>query len=118
MFQGLRTATFWGLLTALPATLSAQTPAAGAQTTPMGSGGSPHAAQVDDHQRPITAGGFVKSGPLVFADASEKAGLTHWTHKMGTPAKGYIIETKGSGVGLIDFDNDGWLDIYVGTGLD
>ncbi len=24
------------------------------------------------------------------------------------------IETNGSGVGLIDYDKDGWLDIYVG----
>ena len=35
---------------------------------------------------------------------------------MGTPAKTYIVETKGSGVGLIDYDNDGWLDIYVVNG--
>ena len=35
---------------------------------------------------------------------------------MGTPEKNYIIETKGSGVGLIDYDNDGWLDIYVVNG--
>ena len=56
--------------------------------------------------RVITAGGFVKSGPVVFEDISEKAGLANWTHKMGTPAKSYIIETKGSGVGLIDYDNE------------
>ena len=72
--------------------------------------------QLDAQQRPITAGGFVKSGPVVFEDVSEKAGLTKWTHKMGTPAKKYIVETKGSGVGLIDYDNDGWLDIYVVNG--
>jgi len=84
---------------------------------PMGSAAeSPHAAQLDAQHRPITAGGFVKSGPIVFEDTSEKAGLTKWTHKMGTPAKTYIIETKGGGVGLIDYDNDGWLDIYVVTG--
>ena len=77
---------------------------------------SPHAAQLDAQHRPITAGGFVKSGPIVFEDISAKAGLTIWTHKMGTPAKQYIIETKGGGVGLIDYDNDGWLDIYVVTG--
>jgi hypothetical protein len=35
---------------------------------------------------------------------------------MGTPEKSYIVETKGSGVGLIDYDNDGWLDIYVVNG--
>ena len=77
---------------------------------------SPHAMQLDAEHRPITEGGFVKTGPIVFQDVSEKAGLTHWTHKMGTPAKKYIVETKGSGVGLIDYDNDGWLDIYVVNG--
>jgi hypothetical protein len=75
-----------------------------------------HPPVLDAQHRPITAGGFVKTGPIVFEDISEKAGLTHWTHKMGTPAKSYIIETKGSGVGLIDYDNDGWLDIYVVNG--
>jgi hypothetical protein len=35
---------------------------------------------------------------------------------MGTPEKTYLVETKGSGIGLIDYDNDGWLDIYVVNG--
>ena len=73
-------------------------------------------AQYDAQKRPITAGGFVKSGPVLFIDESEKAGLTKWTHKMGTPEKNYIVETNGSGIGLIDYDNDGWLDIYVVNG--
>src|SRR6266567_8316047 len=77
---------------------------------------SPHPVQLDAQHRPITAGGFVKSGPVVFEDASEKSGLAKWTHKMGTPVKDYIVETKGSGVGLIDYDNDGWLDIYLVNG--
>jgi hypothetical protein len=77
---------------------------------------SPHQIQLDDQHRVITAGGFVKTGPVIFEDVSEKAGLTKWTYKMGTPAKDYIIETKGSGVGLIDYDNDGWLDIYIVNG--
>jgi hypothetical protein len=79
-------------------------------------GESPHVAQYDAQHRPITAGGFVKTGPIVFEDASEKAGLTKWTHRMGTSEKTYILETKGSGVGLIDYDNDGWLDLYVVNG--
>ncbi len=53
---------------------------------------------------------------MVFQDISEKAGLTTWTHHMGNPAKDYIIETKGSGVCLFDYDNDGWLDIYLVNG--
>ena len=79
-------------------------------------GGSSHPVQLDSHQRPITAGGFVATGPVIFEDISEKAGVTHWTHKMGEPDKRYILETNGSGVGLIDYDNDGWLDIYLVNG--
>ena len=89
----------------------AQAPSTGGVNT-----GPPHAAQFDPQHRPITAGGFVKTGPVIFEDISEKAGLTKWTHKMGTPQKKYIIETNGSGVGLIDYNNDGWLDIYVVNG--
>jgi len=70
----------------------------------------------DDQKRPITAGGFVDKGQVVFADASKSSGLASWRHVMGTPQKKYILETDGSGVGLIDYDNDGWLDIYLVNG--
>jgi hypothetical protein len=71
---------------------------------------------LDSEKRPITAGGFVKSGPVIFQDISQKAGLTAWQHKMGTPQKPYILETIGSGVALLDYDHDGWLDIYMVNG--
>jgi enediyne biosynthesis protein E4 len=71
---------------------------------------------LDSEKRPITAGGFVKDGPVIFKDIAEKAGLTTWHHTMGTPAKNYILETTGSGVALLDYDNDGWLDIYMVNG--
>ena len=70
----------------------------------------------DAQKRPITAGGFVDSGPVVFEDAARQAGLSGWIHKMGTPQKKFIVETNGSGVCLIDYDNDGWLDIYLVNG--
>ena len=96
----------------------AQHPNEGAQPTAMGGAntGSPHAAVLDAEHRPITAGGFVKSGPIVFQDRAEAAGLTSWHHTMGTPQKTFILETVGSGVGLIDYDNDGWMDIYLVNG--
>lgn len=78
--------------------------------------GGAHAAVLDAEQRPITAGGFVSTGPIVFQDIAQKAGLTTWTHKMGTPQKSLILETVGSGVALLDYDNDGWLDIYLVNG--
>ncbi len=75
-----------------------------------------HAAVLDSENRPITAGGFVNSGPIVFQDMAQKSGLAAWRHVMGTLDKTYILETVGSGVGLIDYDNDGWLDIYLVNG--
>jgi hypothetical protein len=87
---------------------------------PMGGGGNStagaHAAVHDAQNRPITAGGFVKAGPIVYQDVSRQSGLASWTHVMGTPQKQFIIEANGSGVGLIDYDNDGWLDIYLVNG--
>jgi len=71
---------------------------------------------LDSERRPITAGGFVKDGPVIFKDTAEQAGLTIWQHKMGTLEKTFILEQTGSGVGLIDYDNDGWLDIYMVNG--
>ncbi len=88
-----------------------QPPATGGVNT-----GGVYAPVLDKQQRPITAGGFVQTGPIVFQDIAAKAGLTSWKHTMGSPDKHFIIETNGSGVGLIDYDNDGWLDIYLVNG--
>jgi len=70
----------------------------------------------DAEKRPITAGGFVDTGTVVFQDVTKTAGLSGWTHKMGVPQKQFIVETNGSGVCLIDYNNDGWLDIYLVNG--
>ncbi len=91
-----------------------------APQAPAGIGGISSAgtfAPVYDAQKhPITAGGFVDKGPVVFEDDTKAAGLSSWQHVMGTKEKKYILETDGSGVGLIDYDNDGWLDIYLVNG--
>jgi hypothetical protein len=79
-------------------------------------GGLGAAPVYDEQKRPITAGGFVEKGAVVFQDITKTAGLSGWTHKMGTPQKDFIVETNGSGVCLIDYDNDGWLDIYLVNG--
>src|SRR5450631_2054934 len=79
-------------------------------------GGIGAAPVYDKQKRPITAGGFVDSGPVIFEDVTKAAGLSRWIHKMGVPQKEFIVETNGSGVGLIDYDNDGWLDIYLVNG--
>src|SRR5436305_6410030 len=75
--------------------------------------GTPHAPVKDAMSRPITAGGFVDGAPIVFADITKQAGLDKFRHRSGTPEKSTIIESPGSGVALLDYDNDGWLDIYL-----
>lgn len=76
----------------------------------------PQEAAFDSQHRPITAGGFVQSGPIIFQDVATSAGLTTWHHTAGTPEKRLIVEAKGPGVCLLDYDNDGWLDIYLVNG--
>src|SRR5580700_1773448 len=78
--------------------------------------GVAHPAVKDSKSRPITAGGFVDDAPVVFIDVTEKAGLNRFHHRSGTPEKRTIIETPGSGVALLDYDNDGWLDVFLLNG--
>ena len=96
----------------------ADKPREGGQPSAVGgvNTGGAHAAVLDSEHRPITAGGFVKDGPVLFKDIARQAGLTSWKHVMGTPEKKFIIEANGSGVCLLDYDNDGWLDIYLVNG--
>ena len=103
------------LLRGTPAAAMAAVQQAQAPSGEMTNAG-PQAAVFDSQHRPITAGGFVKTGPIVFADATEKAGLSKWRNVTGSPEKKMIIEAKGSGVCLLDYDNDGWLDIYLVNG--
>ena len=93
-------------------------PVEGSQAAAQGgvNTGGAHSAVLDAQHRPITAGGFVASGPVIFQDIAKQAGLTSWTHHTGTAAKSLILETVGSGVALLDYDNDGWLDIYLVSG--
>lgn len=52
-----------------------------------------------------------------YEDITISAGLSEFRHVAGDPAKPYIAETTGSGVALLDYDGDGWLDIYLVNAL-
>ena len=51
-----------------------------------------------------------------FRDVAKESGLTHSFPNGGDKTKEYIIETTGSGVAFIDYDNDGYVDIFVVSG--
>lgn len=50
-----------------------------------------------------------------FEDRASAAGIT-FRHFSGASPQKYLVETMGSGVALIDYDQDGWLDIYFVNG--
>jgi enediyne biosynthesis protein E4 len=78
--------------------------------------GAAHAAVKDAQARPITAGGFADGAPAIFTDITHSAGLDIFRHRSGTQQKSTILETPGSGVAFVDYDQDGWLDIYLVNG--
>jgi hypothetical protein len=51
-----------------------------------------------------------------FTDIAKQAGLTQPIIYGGTESKSYIIEVVGCGVAFIDYDNDGWMDLFVLNG--
>jgi enediyne biosynthesis protein E4 len=56
------------------------------------------------------------TSPVQFVDVGQEAGLNIPNVWGGADHKRYIIEAKGSGLAFFDYDNDGWLDIYLTNG--
>ncbi len=54
---------------------------------------------------------------VVFTDVTAGAGLLHAKNISGSVAnKQFLLEEMGCGVALFDYDNDGWLDIFLVNG--
>jgi hypothetical protein len=51
-----------------------------------------------------------------FVDIAAVAGLTLPAIYGGTDRKQYILEADGCGCAFLDYDNDGWMDIFLLTG--
>jgi len=52
-----------------------------------------------------------------FGDVTAKAGI-RFTHNNGAFGKKFLPETIGPGAAFIDYDNDGWPDIFLVNGTD
>ena len=57
------------------------------------------------------------SGPIRFVDATAASGIS-FRHHSGAFGKKYLPETMGSGVCVLDYDNDGFQDILFVNSMD
>ena len=51
-----------------------------------------------------------------FVDVAHEAGLREPVIYGGVASKKYIVESTGCGCAFIDYDNDGWMDLFVLSG--
>jgi enediyne biosynthesis protein E4 len=81
----------------------------------LGQGVASHAAK--PLRRPAPSG---RPFHARFVDVGAAAGLHAPTIYGGVESKKYILESTGCGCAFIDYDNDGWMDIFLlcGTRLD
>jgi enediyne biosynthesis protein E4 len=66
---------------------------------------------------PVLALPFVGAGAenslAVFEMISPSASKISWVHTNGRSPEMFLPETTGAGCGFFDYDNDGWMDIYL-----
>ena len=58
-----------------------------------------------------------ETSSIQFRDVTQQAGI-RFTHNNGAFGKKFLPETMGPGVAFIDYDNDGWPDIFLVNGMD
>jgi enediyne biosynthesis protein E4 len=54
----------------------------------------------------------LQPGPLFIEVPAESSGI-HWIHENAMSLKRYLPETMGPGCAFLDFDNDGWMDVFL-----
>lgn len=54
---------------------------------------------------------------VTYEDVTSASGVDRFRYSAGEALKPFLPETTGAGVAAIDFDNDGWLDLYFVNSL-
>jgi len=54
----------------------------------------------------------IQAGPAFVEVPTQRSGIT-WVHENAMSQERYLPETCGSGCAFLDFDGDGWMDIYL-----
>src|SRR5216684_810412 len=62
-------------------------------------------------------GATPEASTVQFRDVTQQAGI-YFVHNNGAFGKKFLPETMGPGVAVIDYDNDGWPDIFLVNGMD
>ncbi|HEX8733924.1 MAG TPA: CRTAC1 family protein [Pyrinomonadaceae bacterium] len=68
------------------------------------------------YSSPRTIGITDASAPRIFEDVTAQTALKNFVQTGGDKGKNYILETVSGAVAVLDFDNDGKLDIYLLNG--
>jgi len=61
----------------------------------------------------FAAAPLLASGPPAFEEIPPSASGITWTHDNAMSKEHYLPEALGPGCAFLDYDNDGWMDIYL-----
>src|SRR5664280_3500060 len=56
---------------------------------------------------------FAAAAPPTFEEISPSASGVQWVHTAGKSSERFLPETSGAGCAFLDYDNDGWMDLYL-----
>ena len=55
----------------------------------------------------------VAAAPVTFTEVTARESGITWVHNNAMSAQRYLPETVGAGCAFFDYDNDGWMDVYL-----